>query len=157
MSVINKIEDWGNSHRPGSFMDIFRIALGIFLTYKGAVFATNIETLELSVQGLTMMFTGVVISHYVIFAHLLGGPLLAFGVLTRIMSFVQVPILLGAVALVNAPKGFMSVGSHMELEISLVVLAGLIYFMIFGAGKYSIDEKRRQEKAEKEASEAKLA
>ncbi len=152
MSVITKIEDWGNSHRPGSFMDIFRIALGVFITYKGAEFASNIETLELSVQGLTMLFTGVVISHYVIFAHLLCGPLIAFGLLTRIMCFVQTPILLGAVALVNAPKGFMSVGNHMELEISLIVLAGLIYFMIFGAGKYSIDEKRRQEKAAKETA-----
>jgi uncharacterized membrane protein YphA (DoxX/SURF4 family) len=41
----------------------------------------------------------------------------------------------------------MSVGNHMELEVSLVVLAGLITFMIFGAGKFSVDEKRRQENA----------
>lgn len=33
----------------------------------------------------------------------------------------------------------------MELEISLIVLAGLIIFTIFGAGKYSIDAKRRRE------------
>ncbi|MDZ4714653.1 MAG: DoxX family protein [Cytophagales bacterium] len=151
MSVLTKIEGWGNAHRPG-FLDIFRIALGIFITYKGVEFASNIETLELSVQGLTMLFTGVVISHYVIFAHLLCGPLIAFGLLTRIMCFVQLPILIGAVALVNAPKGFMSVGNHMELEVSLVVLFGLLVFMIFGAGKFSIDEKRRQEKIAKEAA-----
>ena len=150
MNVITKIEGWGNSHRPG-FLDFFRIALGIYITYKGAVFASNIQSLELSVQGVNMLFTGVVISHYVIFAHLLCGPLIAFGVLTRIMCAVQLPILLGAVALVNAPKGFMSVGNHMELEVSLVVLGGLVTFMIFGAGKFSIDEKRRQEKAAEEA------
>jgi uncharacterized membrane protein YphA (DoxX/SURF4 family) len=33
----------------------------------------------------------------------------------------------------------------MELEMSLIVLAGLIVFIIFGAGKYSIDAKRRRE------------
>jgi uncharacterized membrane protein YphA (DoxX/SURF4 family) len=33
----------------------------------------------------------------------------------------------------------------MELEVSLVVLAGLLTFIIFGAGKYSIDAKRRRE------------
>ena len=151
MSAITKIESWGNSHRPG-FLDIFRVALGVFITYKGAVFASNIETLEMSVQGTNLLFTGVVISHYVIFAHLLCGPLIAFGVFTRIMCAVQLPILLGAVALVNAPKGFLSVGNHMELEVSLVVLAGLVAFMIFGAGKFSIDEKRRQEKAAEEAA-----
>ena len=146
MTVITKIEDWGNAHRPG-FLDFFRIILGGFITYKGAMFAQHIEQLELSIQGANMHFLGVVAAHYVIFAHLLCGPLLAAGLLTRIMCFVQVPILLGAVLLVNAPQGFMSVGSHMELEVSLIVLAGLVTFMIFGAGKFSIDEKRRQEKA----------
>lgn len=146
MNLITKIEDWGNSHRPG-FLDFFRIVLGAFITYKGAIFAQNIEGLELSIQGTNMHFLGVVVAHYVIFAHLLGGPLLAVGLFTRIMSFIQIPILLGAVILVNAPKGFMSVGNHMELEVSVIVLAGLVTFMIFGAGKFSVDEKRRQEKA----------
>ncbi len=150
MNLITKIEDWGNSHRPG-FLDFFRIILGGFITYKGAMFAQNIEQLEMSIQGTNMHFLGVVVAHYVIFAHLLGGPLLAAGLFTRIMCFVQIPILLGAVLLVNAPQGFMSVGSHMELEISLVVLSGLILFMVFGAGKFSVDEKRRQEKARLQA------
>lgn len=145
MNVITKIEDWGNSHRPG-FLDIFRILLGIYITYKGVVFASNIESLELSVEGLTMLFTGVVLAHYVIFAHLLCGPLIIFGLLTRIMCLVQVPILLGAVFLVNAPKGF-----TLETDISLIVLAGLITFVIFGAGKFSIDEKRRQERLAEKA------
>ena len=145
MNVISRIEGWGNEHRPG-FLDIFRIALGIYITYKGVVFASNIESLELSVEGLTMLFTGVVLAHYVIFAHLLCGPLIIFGVLTRIMCLVQVPILLGAVFFINAPKGF-----SLELEISVVILFALIVFIVFGAGKYSIDEKRRQEKRENAA------
>lgn len=145
MNAVTKIESWGNSHRPG-WLDIFRIALGIFITYKGAVFAMNIESLEMSIEGVNMRYTGVAIAHYVIFAHLLCGPLIAFGLLTRIMCLVQLPILLGAVIFVNY-KEFMSVGSKMELEVSIIVLLGLIVFMIFGAGKFSIDEKRRQEKA----------
>lgn len=146
MNLITRIEDWGNAHRPG-FLDFFRIVLGGFITYKGAMFAQNIEDLELSIQGTNMHFLGVVVAHYVIFAHLLGGPLLAVGLFTRIMSFIQIPILLGAVLLVNAPKGFMSVGNHMELEVSVIVLIGLLTFMIFGAGKFSVDQKRRQEEA----------
>jgi len=144
MNIINKIEGWGNSHRPG-WLDILRIALGIFITYKGAVFASNIESLETSIKSVNMTYTGVALAHYIIFAHILGGPLIAFGLLTRIMCFIQVPILLGAVLLINYQE-FVSVGNRMEFEVSLAVLLGLILFMIFGAGKFSIDEKRRQEK-----------
>jgi uncharacterized membrane protein YphA (DoxX/SURF4 family) len=145
MSVINKIEDWGNSHRPG-FFDIFRIILGIFITYKGFSFLGNLDSLELTIQGTNMSFLSVILAHYVVFAHVLGGPLIVAGLLTRIMCAIQLPIMAGAIILVNFPKGFLSVGNHMELEISILVLAGLITFMIFGAGKFSIDEKRRHEK-----------
>ncbi len=145
MSVINKIEDWGNSHRPG-FFDFFRIILGIFITYKGFSFLGNLDNLELTIQGTNMSFLAVIIAHYVVFAHVLGGPLIVFGLLTRIMCAIQLPIIAGAIILVNFPKGFLSVGNHMELEISILVLVGLVIFMIFGAGKFSIDEKRRHEK-----------
>ncbi|MCI0751998.1 MAG: DoxX family protein [Flammeovirgaceae bacterium] len=148
MSVITDVEKWGNSHRPG-FLDIFRIALGIYLTYKGLHFITNMDELEMTAAGTNTYFAGATLAHYVVFAHILGGPLIAFGLFTRIVSVLQLPILIGAVILVNAPKGFMSVGSHMELEISLIILIGLIVFIVFGAGRYSIDAKRRREMAEK--------
>ena len=146
MSMITKIENWGNSHRPG-WLDIFRIVLGCYITYKGFNFLNHIEDLEMSIEGMNMAYTGASIAHYIVFAHVLCGPLIALGLLTRIMCLVQLPILVGAVVWVNAPKGFMSLGSHMELEISIAVLFGLIVFMVFGAGKFSIDEKRRKEKA----------
>ena len=145
MNVVNQIEGWGNSHRPG-WLDIFRIALGIFITYKGAIFAMNLNSLEMTIEGVNMRYTGVALAHYVIFAHILGGPLIAFGLLTRIMCAIHLPIHVGAVALINF-KEFQSAGNQLELEVSIVVLIGLVVFMIFGAGKFSIDEKRRQEKA----------
>lgn len=146
MNMIEKVEGWGNSHRPG-WLDIFRVVLGIYITYKGFSFLGNIQSLEMTLQGVNMSFVGVSIAHYVVFAHVLCGPLIAFGLFTRIMCAVQLPILIGAVFMVNFPKGFMSIGNHIELEISLIVLAGLVVFMIFGAGKFSIDEKRRHENA----------
>jgi uncharacterized membrane protein YphA (DoxX/SURF4 family) len=144
--MITKIEDWGNSHRPG-WLDFFRIVLGCYITFKGFSFLNNIENLEMSIQGMNMAYAGASMAHYIVFAHVLCGPLIALGLLTRIMCLVQLPILIGAVIWVNAPKGFMSLGSHMELEISVAVLFGLVVFMVFGAGKFSIDERRRKEKA----------
>jgi len=146
MSLVTKIEGWGNAHRPG-WLDFFRIALGIFITYKGFEFMLNIEALESTTAGMAVMFSGAAVAHYIIFAHALGGPLLVFGLYTRIVSLIQVPILIGAVVFVNYPKGFFSMGNHMELEVSLIVLAGLIVFMVFGGGKFSVDEKRRKDKA----------
>jgi putative oxidoreductase len=144
MNVITNVERWGNSHRPG-FLDIFRIALGIFITYKGLYFITNMNELEMTAQGVNLWFAGAMLAHYVVFAHILGGPLIVFGLFTRVMCLIQLPVLLGAVILVNYPKGFLSVGNHMELEVSLIVLAGLVAFVIFGAGRFSIDAMRRKE------------
>jgi putative oxidoreductase len=121
------------------------MVMGGFITYKGFEFMMNIESLETTTAGLNMMYGGAVLAHYIVFAHALGGPLIFFGLFTRIVCAIQLPILVGAVIFVNYPKGFLSLGNHMELEISLVVLAGLIVFMVFGAGKYSVDEKRRKD------------
>jgi putative oxidoreductase len=144
MSVITDVEKWGNSHRPG-FLDVFRIVLGVFITYKGLYFITHMQELEMTTSGVNVYFAGAALAHYVVFAHILGGPLIAFGLFTRVVSVIQLPILIGAVFLVNYPKGHYSIGHHMELWLALIVLLGLTVFMIFGAGKFSIDAKRRKE------------
>ena len=144
MSVITDVERWGNSHRPG-FLDIFRMVLGVFITYKGLHFITHMNELENTTSGMNVWFAGAFLSHYVIFAHILAGPLIVAGLFTRIACLVQVPVLIGAVVLVNYPKGLFSVGNHMELEVSLIVLLGLVVFVVFGAGKFSIDAIRRRE------------
>jgi putative oxidoreductase len=144
MSVITNVERWGNSHRP-AFLDIVRIAIGVFITYKGFYFITHMDDLKMTTSGINIYFAGMALSHYVIFAHILGGPLIAVGLFTRIACLIQLPILLGAVFMVNYPKGYLSIGQHMELWASVLVLAGLVILMIFGAGYYSIDAKRRKE------------
>ena len=144
MSVITDIERWGNDHRP-AFLDFIRIALGIFITYKGFYFVMNMNELQMTTHGINAYFAGAYLAHYVVFAHVLGGPLIAVGLYTRIVSLIQLPVLIGAVFMVNYPKGYIALGQHMELWASLAVLAGLIVMMVFGAGNYSIDAKRRRE------------
>jgi putative oxidoreductase len=144
MSVITDVERWGNNHRPG-FLDVFRIVLGVFITYKGLYFITHMNELEMTTSGVNVWFAGAVLAHYVIFAHILGGPLITVGLFSRVASALQIPILLGAVFLVNYPKGFLSIAQHMELWLSIVVLVGLVVVMVFGAGRYSIDARRRRE------------
>jgi uncharacterized membrane protein YphA (DoxX/SURF4 family) len=144
LSVVTDVEKWGNTHRPG-FLDIFRIVLGAFVTYKGFYFITHMNELHMTASGINVYFAGMTLAHYVVFAHILGGPLIMVGLFTRIACLIQIPILIGAIVFVNYPKGFLSIGNHMELELSIIILVGLILFMIFGAGRFSIDAKRRRE------------
>ena len=144
MSAITDVEKWGNAHRPG-YLDLFRIVLGVFITYKGLYFITHMNELHMTTTGINTYFAGVTLAHYIVFAHILGGPLIIVGLFTRIVCMLQIPILIGAIVFVNYPKGFLSIGNHMELEVSIIVLVGLIIFMVFGAGRFSIDAKRRRE------------
>ena len=141
--IVTGVEKWGNAHRPG-WLDIFRIVLGIFITYKGIFFITHMNELEMTTSGINVYFAGVVLAHYIVFAHILGGPLIIFGLFTRIVCLIQLPILIGAIIFVNMPKGFLSVPAA-ELWASILVLVGLVVFMIFGAGRYSLDARRRKE------------
>ncbi len=149
MTTLEKIEIWGNSHRVGA-LDYVRIVVGILITYKGFSFLMNMHVLYGLTSNMDIMFASAAIAHYVLFFHAFGGPLIILGIYTRLICVLQIPILLGAIFLVNSPKGFLSMGSHMELEISIVTLIAIILFVIFGAGKLSIDEIRRNQESESE-------
>jgi len=60
---------------------------------------------------------------------------------TRLAVLFQIPILAGAIIFINADKGLFTI--HSELGLSILVLALLIFFLIFGSGKYSADSFMR--------------
>lgn len=146
MNLLHRVEYWGEHHHP-KWLDLVRIALGIFLCYKGVEFMRNTGVLIdlMSTKMSFGQFTLVLLSHYIVFAHIMGGFLLALGLLTRFACLIQIPILLGAIVFVNAAPTMMQPFS--ELLISIVVLLLLIYFLIAGNGPWSFDwfvEKEKQ-------------
>jgi putative oxidoreductase len=70
--------------------------------------------------------------------------LIAIGMITRVAILFQLPILIGAVFFINPERGFYS--ENTELWTSLIVLFLLVFFLIFGSGKYSIDRLIRKPK-----------
>ena len=72
--------------------------------------------------------------HYVAPAHLMGGILIFFGLLTRWAIIAQLPILIGAV-LIN----FLGEMNTTNLLISSIVLLLCIFFLFYGSGKNSVD------------------
>ena len=137
MTTIESIENWGDRHHP-AWLDIIRIALGLLLLFKGMSFIGDTSYLSTLVEGLHFNAWTFVAVHYVAFAHLAGGLMIALGCLTRLAAAFQVPILFVAVFFTNISNGFTFVNS--EFWLSIVVLFLLCLFWLIGSGKFSFDE-----------------
>ena len=146
MNLLQRLEQWGNNHHP-KWMDIVRIALGIFLCYKGVDFLLNMSKLINLMSNRTSFgsFVFILAGQYVVFAHITGGIFLILGLFTRFACLIQMPILLGAVIFVNSSRDMLQ--PYSELFLSILVLLLLIYFLIAGNGPWSVklpeEEKKR--------------
>src|SRR5687768_10971718 len=147
MNLLQRLEFWGDRHHP-KWADILRFALGIFLCYKGIEFLENMSTMISRMSGFlpSSYFALSLLGHYIVFAHLVGGLMLAFGLLTRAACILQIPILLGAIIFINQEEMFRP---FQQMAITIVVLAGLIYFLIAGNGPWSVDRYFDEKKREK--------
>jgi putative oxidoreductase len=145
MNLLQRFEYWGDRHHP-KWMDIVRIALGIFLCYKAIDFLNNMSDLVNLMSHKTSFgsFTYILAGHYAVFAHLLGGILLIFGVLTRFACLIQIPVLLGAIFFVGSNGDMLR--PYSELFLSILVLLLLIYFLIAGNGPWSVKMKEEKKK-----------
>ncbi|HKO82224.1 MAG TPA: DoxX family protein [Chitinophagaceae bacterium] len=138
MDLLHRLQFWGDRHHP-KWMDIIRIALGIFLVYKAIDFLNNMSDLITLMSKSTSFgsFTYILAGHYAVFAHLLGGILLIFGVLTRFACIIQIPVMLGAIFFVSTNQDMLR--PYAELFLSIIVLLLLIYFLIAGNGPLSVN------------------
>lgn len=130
---IKKLNKWANGHTHYS-IDALRIALGVFLFIKGISFITNSQQLEDVLSPLSNFSGGMFVFHYVAAAHIMGGIMIVFGLLTRWAIWAQLPILVGAV-IVN----FTGVFVLQNLILSVVTLVLCIFFLIYGGGRHSAD------------------
>lgn len=133
MDTIKTLNKWANAHTYIP-LDIVRIALGVFLFFKGINFMTNTEILVTLFEPLQSFAGGMVALHYVAPAHFIGGILIAFGLLTRWAIIAQLPILIGAIIINFA--GEMDTNNLFLATITLLVC---IFFLFYGSGKNSAD------------------
>jgi len=139
MNIIQNMERWGEAHHP-KWLDLIRAVLGFFLFLKGVAFINNMEVLTSMMAKsdfLGSLSLGV-LAHYIVLSHLVGGGMIAAGLLTRLACLVQIPILIGAVFLINSSAGILA--PYSALWLSIIVLFLLIYFLIIGSGPLSVDE-----------------
>ena len=151
MNFLQRLERWGDRHHP-KWLDIIRIALGIFLCYKGIEFLNNPQMVTNIISNRVSFgdFTLMLLEHYIIFAHIAGGVLLVLGLLTRFACLIQIPILIGAIIFMGISPGIFQ--PYSELFLAILVLILLIYFMIVGNGPWSFDWFINQDRREPKAS-----
>lgn len=138
MSLIQKVESWGDHHHP-AMLDMIRIVLGIFLLLKGCAFMQHTGYLTAILQQQEWItlepFMLTIIIDYVIFVHIAGGVLITLGILTRLSCLLQLPVIAAAVFMINLFQS--SLNSDMWL--TLITCFLLIIFMITGSGPLSLD------------------
>lgn len=133
MGTIKTLNKWANRHTYYP-LDLLRIALGVFLVYKGLYFMGNTQMLMDLFKPFQNMAGGMILMHYVAPAHLIGGLLITFGLLTRWAVIGQLPIIFGAV-LIN----FIGIMNSNNLILSLVIVLLCVFFLFYGSGKNSVD------------------
>ncbi|WP_295124286.1 DoxX family protein [uncultured Chitinophaga sp.] len=137
MNTLQRIDRWGQTHHP-KWIDVLRVLLGLFLIAKGVQFIGNIDQLNATIrQQPFLSVMSMWMGHYIIFAHLCGGILIAMGLLTRIAVLFNIPVLIGALIFIGSGTPLFNV--HTELWICLLTLAGLLFVMVEGSGPLSVD------------------
>ena len=139
MKIIKKLNKWANSHAYYP-IDILRIALGVFLVFKGLHFFENPGQLEVLLKGFDEYTALMWTVHYIGIFHFVGGIMIVFGLLTRLSLIVQLPIFLGAVIL-----NFIASSHTQNLLESSIVLLVSIFFIFYGSGKHSADYDLKME------------
>ncbi|MEJ8804271.1 DoxX family protein [Pontibacter sp. H249] len=130
-----------NSANNPIWMDGLRVILGMFLFLKGVLFLEHTTDVfyifsssqELLSEGKAHFLTSAV--------HIVGGLMIMVGMLTRLALLCQIPILLGALLIVNPQQESGLSLQNTELILSLAVTVLVVFFMVKGPGRYSVDNK----------------
>ena len=135
MSALQRFVNWLDRYREVAF-DLLRIYLGVGLFVRGVLFLYDPSAFTaLLPAGAASWLGSPVVVYLTALVHLLGGALMAVGLLTRVAALIQIPILLGAVLLTWG--GLFS--ADQSFEFSALVLFLLVLIFLHGSGRWSVD------------------
>jgi putative oxidoreductase len=128
---------------PERGFDLIRMYLGVGLLVRGVLFFLDPSFVGdlIHADGATSL-----VPRLIALGHVLGGALLAVGLYTRLAATVQLVPVLGALLVVHSREHLAS--ADQGLEFSALVMVMLIFFAWFGAGRWSVDARRRGDRAE---------
>lgn len=138
--MIQRIEHWGNTHHP-KWVDVLRICLGAYFLVKAVQFIQSMNQMSAVLNRYQSHFyidfpLGVA-RYYIMFAHILGGFMILFGVYTRFWCLVQIPTMIMALVFYQSPTMLMSPDRFWWLSALVLVLC--VFFVVEGGGPWSAD------------------
>jgi|SRR6478672_13628285 len=133
MDTVKSLNKWANRHTSYP-IDLLRIALGAFLFFKGTTFITGSQDVADAFSPFANFEGGMFILTYVAAAHIMGGIMIAVGLLTRWAIWAQLPILVGAVVI--SAFGYATTANLLMAIITLIVC---VFFLFYGSGRHSAD------------------
>ncbi len=145
MNIFHRLELWGDNHHP-KWLDYIRIALGLFLCYKAISFLMNMSYLAALMDNANMgvsSFMVLLLGQFIVIVTLMSGIFLVIGLHTRLICIVQIPILAGAIILLNRPGS--SAVNMLDLLLTILTLVLLVGFLIVGNGPLSYDKLFHEE------------
>ena len=120
--------------------DLLRIYLGVALMIKGVYFVTNMNDIEQRLAG-PLPDWQTFVSWCVVFAHVVGGIMLALGFFTRLAALGNAVVLLGAVGMhlfgEGGPRDLL--GTNEGFQLAAFVLFTLLLVAWRGSGPLSVD------------------
>ena len=121
-------------------MDLLRIFLGIALAIKGIYFILNMQLIETQLgDGFGNLRN--VTAWFVVLANAVGGVSLALGFATRVVSFLNIIVMTGAIVFVHSFDGMF--GANSDLQFAIFVLFALVLLLWRGSGEFSMDRLLR--------------
>jgi uncharacterized membrane protein YphA (DoxX/SURF4 family) len=130
------VMEWVSENRD-LVWELVRIYLGVALVIKGFAYMFHHRELAEAMATSGVPFASPGFAELVAMAHIAGGLMMTFGLLTRIGAIIQIPNLMGAVAFVHLKEGLFTQGG--SLEFATLVLFLLCVIGVVGAGRLSID------------------
>jgi uncharacterized membrane protein YphA (DoxX/SURF4 family) len=136
MEQKHPVMEWVSANRD-LLWELVRIYLGAALVIKGFAYMFHHRELAAAMEASGVPFAGPGFAELVAMAHIAGGLMMTFGLLTRIGAIIQIPNLIGAVFFVHLKEGLFTQGG--SLEFATLVLFLLCVIAVAGAGRLSID------------------
>ncbi|HXB41784.1 MAG TPA: DoxX family protein [Bacteroidia bacterium] len=133
METIVKLNKWANEN-TNIGTDMLRVLFGAFIFYKGTFFLNQTDYLTELLPGDGTEGVYFILVHYVALAHICGGLFIIMGLLTRVCSLLQVPILIGAIAV-----NFTGTMDYFNIAQASAALAFCFCFLFYGSGRHSVD------------------
>lgn len=122
---------------------VFRVILGLSLFLKGIQFIQDKSVIRKVFSESLILQEYFWLQTLIPWLNILCGFFIVIGVFTRIMTIIQIPIIIGAIVFVNSKHGAFE--GESDLALSIVILVLLLFFLFVGGGNFTWDQVLRKE------------